>query len=59
MTDLIARDEVQVKYCPTDDMLADYMSKPTTGIKIRKFRDLIMNLSNSDHQLGQQECVEE
>ena len=28
VTDLIARDEVTVKYCPTDDMIADYMSKP-------------------------------
>ena len=57
ITDLIDREEVQVRYCPTDDMIADYMSKPLVGAKFEKFRDLIMNLSNK-HPIGQQECVE-
>eukprot|EP00957_Ditylum_brightwellii_P199688 15222472-Ditylum_brightwellii.AAC.1 len=26
-TDLIGRDKVKVRYCPTDDMMTDYMSK--------------------------------
>ena len=56
ITDLINRDEVEVRYCPTDDMIADYMSKPVVGAKFEKFRDLIMNLSNK-HPIGQQECV--
>ena len=59
MTDLISRDEVMVKYCPTGKMIADYMSKPTTGSKFKEFRDIIMNLSGKSHQIGQQECVGE
>jgi hypothetical protein len=47
VTDLIARDEVMVMYCPTDDMIGDYMTKPLTGAKFHKFRDLIMNLSGN------------
>ena len=56
-TDLISRDEVEVRYCPTNKMVADYMSKPIVGAKFIKFRDLIMNLSGVYHQIGQQECV--
>ena len=44
VTDLISRDEVKVIYCPTDNMVADYMSKPLVGRKFKKFRDIIMNL---------------
>jgi hypothetical protein len=59
VTDLINRDEVVVKYCPTDDMLGDFMTKPTVGAKFHKFRDQIMNLSGKHHRDGQQECVGE
>jgi hypothetical protein len=38
--------EVQVEYCPTEEMIADYMSKP-----------LEINLSGKHHCIGQQECV--
>ena len=44
ITDLISRDEVSVEYCPSDDMIADYMSKPLMGAKFKEFRNLIMNL---------------
>ena len=57
ITDLISRGEVEVKYCPTDEMIGDYMSKPLVGAKFLNFRDLIMNLSNIYHQVGKQECV--
>ena len=56
ITDLIERNEVQVKYCPTDDMIGDCMSKPLVGAKFKEFRDLILNLSGR-HHVGQQECV--
>ena len=59
ITDLIAKDEVEVRYCPTDKMIADYMSKPTTGTKFAEFRDLILNLSGKSYQLRQQDCVGE
>jgi len=57
VTDLVGRDEVSIKYCPTDDMIADYMTKPLTGKKFKRFRDLILNLSGIIHKFGQQECV--
>jgi hypothetical protein len=57
VTDLIGRGEVQVSYCPTDEMIADYNTKPLVGSKFVKFRDLIMNLSDIPHLVGQQECV--
>ena len=46
LSDKIAKNELQIQYCPTDDMLADYFSKPLQGIKFRKFRKQIMNLKN-------------
>jgi hypothetical protein len=59
VTDLIERDEVTVMYCHTDDMIGDYMTKPLTGAKFYRFRDLITNLSGKHHRVGQQECVGE
>mmetsp|Transcript_26975 Transcript_26975/g.38254 ORF Transcript_26975/g.38254 Transcript_26975/m.38254 type:complete len:174 (+) Transcript_26975:3-524(+) len=56
ITDLIDKDEVTVKYCHTDDMIADYNTKPVVGVKFRTFRNQIMNLSII-HPDGQQECV--
>lgn len=42
--DLIGRDECTVKYCPTEDMWADYMSKPLVGKAYKKNRQCIMNI---------------
>ena len=44
VTDLISRDEIVIKYCPTDDMVADYMTKPLVGAPFVRFRKWIMNL---------------
>ena len=43
LTDLIKRGELQVKYCQTDEMDADYMTKPLVGSKFIKFRSRIMD----------------
>ena len=43
ITDLIGRKEVTVKYCPTDEMIADYMSKPLVGKSFKTNRDKILN----------------
>ena len=48
ITDLISRGEVQTKYCPTDCMIADYMTKPLTGNKFKEFRKVIMNLQKKE-----------
>jgi hypothetical protein len=57
VTDLIDRGEVIVVYCPTNDMIADYMTKPTTSTKFHEVRDLIKNLSGKHHRMFQQECM--
>ena len=56
ITDLIERKEVTIEYCPTDDMLADYMTKPLTGSKFNKFRGIIMNFK---HQLDNRSVLDE
>jgi hypothetical protein len=43
ITDLINRKEVSIEYCPTDKMVADYMTKPLTGKKFFEFKRIIMN----------------
>jgi hypothetical protein len=45
ITDLIQQKEVSIKYCPTDQMIADYLTKPITGSKFHHFRKIILNLS--------------
>jgi hypothetical protein len=57
VTDLVGRNQVKIIYCSTDDMVADYHTKPLTGWKFKLFRDLIMNLSGKHHRVKQQECV--
>ena len=43
--DLIARGEAEVDYCPTEDMLADFFSKPLQGNLFKKFRSVILGHS--------------
>lgn len=57
ITDLIKNGQLQIEYCPTDAMIADYNTKPLVGKKFAVNRDLIMNLSGLIHPVGQQECV--
>ena len=38
-TDLVKREKIQIKYCPTERMIADFMTKPLVGTKY-------VNLSN-------------
>ena len=44
MKDLVEKKMLSVEYCPTDEMVADYPSKPLQGAKFKKFRKMIMNL---------------
>ena len=37
----IANEEILLKYVPTNDNLADFMTKPLTGQKFLKFRDAL------------------
>lgn len=40
--DRIDKKEIKVEYCPTEQMLADFFTKPLQGGLFRKFRDVIM-----------------
>ena len=57
ITDLIERGQVKIEYCPTDAMLADYMTKPVVGTnKFITLRSQVMNTKRADISV-QQECV--
>ena len=36
VTDLVERQEILEEYCPTDKMIADYISKPTKATQAHK-----------------------
>ena len=44
ITDRQNKGELQVIYCPTKHMIADFHTKPLQGLKFYKFRKAIMNL---------------
>ena len=48
--DRIESGDVEVVYCPTDEMLADFFTKPLQGKLFRKFRDMIMGFVNIPSQ---------
>jgi hypothetical protein len=59
-TDRIAKGHMRVEHCPTEDMVADFFTKPLQGSLFRKFRALILNLPEAKLDPGKrasQECV--
>ena len=44
LTDQIEKGRLQVVYCPTEDMTADYFSKPLQGTLFQKFKREIMGV---------------
>ena len=44
--ELIKNDQIKVLYCPTNDMLADLMTKALPAEKFNKFRKLIGMVEN-------------
>ena len=55
VTDNITRKNMRVVYCPTEEMIADFFTKPLQGTLFRKFRAYIMNLNRRPDV--PQECV--
>jgi len=43
VTDQINKGNIEIVYCPTDRLEADYMTKPLQGIKFKRFRRSILN----------------
>ena len=44
ITDRVNNSEASVVWCPTGDMIGDYITKPLQGAMFRNFRDQIMGL---------------
>ena len=42
VTDHVEKGNVSIEYCPTEDMIADFMTKPLQGEKFREFRRAIL-----------------
>ena len=40
--DRIDKKEMRVEYCPTENMLADYFTKPLQGSRFKEYRNYIM-----------------
>jgi len=36
---------LSIRYCPTNNLVADYMTNPLYRSKFKEFRQMIMNLS--------------
>jgi hypothetical protein len=44
MSYLIERKELSIEYCPTEEMIKDYFSKPLMGTKFHKIIQIDFNL---------------
>jgi hypothetical protein len=56
ITDCIQKGLVSVEYCPTEEMIADFFTKPLQGSQFYKLRAFIMGL-DYPAPTGRQECV--
>jgi len=46
LNDVIKRGKLIVKFCNTENMIADYLSKPVTGAIFEKFRNVLLGISS-------------
>ena len=46
ITDRIKSNEVNIKYCPTEMLLADFYTKPLQGSLFKIFRNMILNIND-------------
>ena len=44
--DILKQEDIELKHCPTERMIADYFTKPLQGKQFRKLQDIIMGLSH-------------
>ena len=57
ITDLIKRNELTIEYCPSEIMIADYMTKPLVGSKYHKLKKVVLNDGGVTISIVQQDCV--
>lgn len=46
VTDQVERENLQIEYCPTNEMLGDFLTKPLQGSKFQKLRNEILGEDN-------------
>jgi hypothetical protein len=46
--DKVDTKEIRIEYCPTNDMIADFFTKPIQGVLFKRLRDHIMNIDPHD-----------
>ena len=51
--DRVASGEINLIYCPTEDMIADYFTKPLQGAVFRRFRDIVMGVTHPDSHVAE------
>ena len=45
ISDRIKSGEVDIAYCPTEDMIADILTKPLQGADFKRLRALLLNIN--------------
>jgi len=46
VTDQVKKGYVKIAYCPTENMLGDFFTKPLQGSVFRNMRKIILNMPN-------------
>ena len=49
VADVQERKQITMTYCPTDEMIGDFFTKPLQGAKFRRFRNIIMNIAEDEN----------
>ncbi len=49
VADVQERKQITMEYCPTDEMIGDFFTKPLQGAKFRRFRNIIMNITEDEN----------
>ena len=57
--DLVDKNMVQIQYCPTTKMLADFFAKPLQGSLFRFYRDIIMGYVSVNDIIGDNPKIKE
>ena len=48
VTDRIQKKHLKVQYCPTEEMIADFFTKPVQGALFYKFRNAVLGIKSCD-----------
>ena len=49
VADVCKRMQIILEYCPTDEMIGDFFTKPLGGAKFRRLCNIIMNISPDEY----------